>query len=339
MKFWLVFLIFYFFVFVSPALGAAEINLSGVPLEIEINQAFTVHLTYQSTSKNTKYYLRACFYLSGTTDYFGCIKNNQENWSCGSLDDKTAYYEIITDDNGNWEGDLVVKTEEGNGNQLKIRRYTAGGSSLDSNTVNLEIITLKTPEVSPALVSPDPSPSPAKAVCQINNVKDKEGNTLSSVKIYLDGEYLHHYAPENLYFCQDCQDGGFGSHMIGLEKNGWQNWEEEFDFQAGSSIQINAVLETESSSPSPSPTSEPKQSIQPSASAEVFAGIEAQEATESFWFDFASPLPVSPSAQVLGKSQEKKNNPAVLAGGVSLLGLLLTGFGFGQSIVKKFLKI
>lgn len=39
-----------------------------------------------------------------------------------------------------------------------------------------------------------------KAFYKINEVKNKNGETISNVKIYVDGVYIHHYAPEVLTF-------------------------------------------------------------------------------------------------------------------------------------------
>lgn len=104
------------------------------------------------------------------------------------------------------------------------------------------------------------TPAPAKAIYQINEVKNEKGETLSSVKIYVDDQYIHHYAPEVLEFCNNCYCDddkklacGFGEHLIRLEKNGYQDWEETKAVRAGDSYSVNPVMKL-----LPSPTSTPK---------------------------------------------------------------------------------
>ncbi len=106
--------------------------------------------------------------------------------------------------------------------------------------------------------TPTPNPTPAKAVYQINEVKNEKGETLSSVKIYVDDQYIHHYAPEVLEFGNDyyCDDDkkvacGFGEHNVRLEKSGYQDWEEIKTIRAGDSYFLNPVMVLPSSTPTP----------------------------------------------------------------------------------------
>jgi len=108
-----------------------------------------------------------------------------------------------------------------------------------------------------------PTPTPAKATYQINEVKNKDGDILSSVKIYIDDKYIHHYAPETLEFCDGCycDDGkevgcGFGDHIIRLEKNGYQDWNETKTINAGSSYKVDPIMVSSLSS-TPTPTVTP----------------------------------------------------------------------------------
>ena len=117
--------------------------------------------------------------------------------------------------------------------------------------------------------TPTPAPTPAKAVYQINEVKNEKGEVLSSVKIYVDDQYLHHYAPEVLEFCDTCfcDDDkkvacGFGEHVIRLEKNGYQDWEETKEIKAGDAYSVNPVMAF-LLSPTPSPTVTPVSSLSP----------------------------------------------------------------------------
>lgn len=115
--------------------------------------------------------------------------------------------------------------------------------------------------------SPDPTdtPTPSKATYKINNVKDEDGNTLSSVKVNVDGSYIHHYAPETIEFCDGCDcDGyascGFGNHTIKLEKSGYEDWTESVNLNSGNNIEVNPRMDSISTSTNtPKPTSVPTQ--------------------------------------------------------------------------------
>jgi hypothetical protein len=121
----------------------------------------------------------------------------------------------------------------------------------------------------PSELTPDPTatntstPTPSKATYKINEVKDEDGNTLSSVKVYVDGNYVHHYAPETIEFCDGCDcDGhascGFGSHEIMLEKSGYEDWTETRSFNSGDNVEANPQMNSVSS-----PTNTPKPTIVP----------------------------------------------------------------------------
>jgi len=114
-----------------------------------------------------------------------------------------------------------------------------------------------------------PTPTPAKAIYQINEVKNENGDILSSVKIYIDDQYIHHYAPETLEFCDGCYCDddkevgcGFGDHTIRLEKNGYQDWSEVKAINTGDSYVVDPVMILLLvSTPIPTPTATPTISI------------------------------------------------------------------------------
>ena len=112
-----------------------------------------------------------------------------------------------------------------------VGRYPDGNSNLfvlDTPTpLEPNLYTQTTPTLTPTptqVFTPTLTPTPIpilKATYKINEVKDKSGNVLSSVKIYVDGFYIHHYAPETLVFCDGCKcdtyvDCGFGNHIVCL---------------------------------------------------------------------------------------------------------------------------
>jgi len=106
------------------------------------------------------------------------------------------------------------------------------------------------------------------ATYKINDVKDEDGNTLSSVEVYVDEIYLHHYAPETLTFCDGCQcdsyvDCDFGEHTIKLEKSGYENWMEIKTISVGDSYEVNPVMNSVDSNSSPQPSSILNPSLKP----------------------------------------------------------------------------
>jgi hypothetical protein len=108
------------------------------------------------------------------------------------------------------------------------------------------------------IADPTDTPTPSKATYKINDVKDEDGNILSSVKIYIDGNYVHHYAPEIIEFCDGCGcDGyascGFGSHEVMLEKSGFEDWSESVNFNSGDNIEVDPRMDSIST-----PTNTPK---------------------------------------------------------------------------------
>jgi len=125
----------------------------------------------------------------------------------------------------------------------------------------------------PTATKPTPTPiltpAPVKGTYQINEVKNEKGEALSSVKIYVDDQYIHHYAPEVLEFCNSCYCDddkkvacGFGEHSIRLEKNGYQDWEETKEIKAGDVYLVNPVMAF-LPSPTPTPTATPVLSMSP----------------------------------------------------------------------------
>jgi len=180
--------------------------------------------------------------------------------------------------------------------------------------------------------TPTPSPRPVKATYQINEVKNEKGEVLSSVKIYVDDQYIHHYAPEVLEFCNSCYCDddkkvacGFGEHVIRLEKNGYQDWEETKEIKVGDAYLVNPVMAF-LPSPTPSPTATPVSSLSPTGRISPSPSL----AIASFLLSPTSSSPLLPfadfalapkkitseeeeileesSGQVLGEEKKEKKN-------------------------------
>ena len=117
-----------------------------------------------------------------------------------------------------------------------------------------------TPTLAPTLTPKPPTPIPKPtATYKINEVKDEDGEVLrSSVKVYVDGVYIHHYAPEVLTFCDNCQCDsyvvcGFGQHTIKLEKTGYEDWSKEITINSNASDEISPVMVFLESNPTSTP--------------------------------------------------------------------------------------
>lgn len=201
-----------------------------------------------------------------------------------------------------------------------------------------------TPTPTPTL-TPTPSPTntptekPQKGICNVKEVSSDEGGELSHVKVYLDDEYTHHYAPEEL----DCLPG---KHTIKLEKNGYLAWEQEVEISAGQEIVIQAqmnkaVSPTATSLPTPTltPTTKPSSTLTPTKSISPTKSPSNLSSTPFLTNDFSNPEEEEDDlGEVLGESTPpKKNNKNKFIA----LGLITIGGGFISTVgawpyLKKF---
>lgn len=184
--------------------------------------------------------------------------------------------------------------------------------------------------------APTPTPAPQKATYKINKVKDSGGNTVTNVKIYVDGLYIHHYAPEELTFCDGCKcdtdvDCSFGQHTIKLEKSGYQDWSETKMISAGASYEVNPVMNklistltaTPTSKLTSLPTSTPKpiSSLSPSFPTSTLD----EPATESVMGTIAGQVTlsgelISPTATPAPKFRKVLGGIFLSLGGLAILG-------------------
>ncbi len=144
--------------------------------------------------------------------------------------------------------------------------------SVPTSTPNQSLTPTPTLISTPTPKPPTPTPKEI-ATYKINEVKDEDGEILKNVKVYVDGVYLHHYVPEVLTFCDDCQcddylSCGFGEHTIKLEKTGYEDWSKTITINPETADEVNPVMifleSTSMPTPTSSPTSTPKPTIIPS---------------------------------------------------------------------------
>lgn len=261
-------------------------------------------------------------------------------WPAGSNNELKA--SMARRDDGSWLTSDVGQGKDANGNDIngtprEVNKFlptpTPTPIILPSSVLPTAIPTIvitATPTPSSTKM-PTPSPGPAKATYQINEVKNEKGETLSSVKIYVDDQYIHHYAPEVLEFCNNCYCDndkkvacGFGEHSIRLEKNGYQDWEETKVVRAGDSYPVNPVMKL-----LPSPTLTPKATlfsslsptgrISPSPSLAITSLLLSPTSSSPLWpfANFAlAPKKITSeeeileenSGQVLGEEKKEKKN-------------------------------
>lgn len=288
-KFWIsaiycaIFLIFFFFVF-SSSVSALSFKIENVKPDSVSSKNQEVEVLLAITDLSSESYFRVAWQGKEGGSYFGYVKDNDGNWieiKPLSSEECFSYYKVSQ--TGNSQITLVTKIGENIELSseiylLRAHRFTSTCKSYTASDNAFEIsVSLTTPTPSPnpspslsqtPASSPSPSLSPTTATYKINDVKDEEGSVLSSVKVYVDGVYVHHYAPETLTFCGDCQcdtyvDCGFGEHSIRLEKSGYENWEETEIINSGDSYEVDPIMsETDSdsslaSTPSPSPALTP----------------------------------------------------------------------------------
>ncbi len=161
-----------------------------------------------------------------------------------------------------------VRQPEGIGGWLKTASPTKSNNSfclalptlIPTPTTVLTLIPTptSTPTLIPTTKPPTPNPKPT-ATYKINEVKDEDGEILSSVKVYVDEVYLHHYAPEVLTFCEGCQCDSyvscdFGQHTIKLEKTGYDDWSETRTIEAGGFYDVSPVMIFSQTNFTPTPT-------------------------------------------------------------------------------------
>lgn len=141
----------------------------------------------------------------------------------------------------------------------------------DSQAVDpVMVVPAPTPTDTPT-PSPTAIPEIQKAIYKINEVKNSDNDILSSVKIFVDGNYINHYAPEILTFCDGCRcdpdnnvNCELGNHRISLEKTNYQTWGVTKNFTSGFNEEVNPVLDVVVPTSTPTPVPAPTSTLVPS---------------------------------------------------------------------------
>jgi hypothetical protein len=251
------------FLFFRKNVIAATVSApSNIPSEVQIGTSFAVNGSLTNVSQGQVYFLKCRLGPDSSSLTEGQTYNQRANdW----LSDSSAWVNMpiieILGDPANFSLDCRIKSGVESGSKVIFLRACLeepDGSckgNFQSNT-GISFTALVEPTSTPTHTQASPIPtstptsSPPNATYKINEAKDKDGSVLSSVKVYVDGSYLHHYAPETITFCQDCFCDsivacGFGTHLIELQKSGYQDWEEERNFATGDSFEVNPEMEKE----------------------------------------------------------------------------------------------
>ena len=150
-------------------------------------------------------------------------------------------------------------------------------------------------------------PEPAKGYYQIN-INDN----VSNVRIYVDDQYTHHYAPELLTFCDTCfcdADKQIsckpGKHLFHLERSGYDDNEWEKTINVGDSFTDNITLNILEPEPTPTPTVTPTPQAQRDPAPQDTPTPQAQP-------DPALQDIASNSGLILGENIQNTTNPPTL---------------------------
>ena len=237
-------------------------------------------------------------------------------------------------------GEYGVRDPVGTGSWKKTN-----DSARASDYACLTIAPTLTPSPTP-LPTPSPTPSPDKAIYQINQAKSSDGEELSTVKIYVDDQYIHHYTPETLEFCEGCfcyQENeekvncGLGDHTIKLVKSGYLEWRETRSFSSGDSVSVNPILSMIVASPTPTPVLSPTTTpgVTPTTKPEALTPtpqgeVLGEEASQAFY-----PLEeVEKEAESTGSGQDRSPAIAKIFLGSGLAFLFSAGL-YGWYTIKK----
>lgn len=260
-----------FFLFPKIVYSAITLSVTNLPSSIQADQEFTADVDFVCSSCAASYLRGVFFYPDSISVYSGFTLNNSGEW-VNTSGSPSSYFKI---EEGSWNGQLKFKfdSEKPSGNYyFKIGRYTANGSSFSQatdpiliNVLGSEITPTSTAEptnTSTPTSTPTPTQS-AQSIYKINKSKDTDGQTLSSVKIYVDGSYTHHEDDETLEFCDNCYCDtdkavpcGLGEHTIKMVKNGYSEWSEQRNFFQGTFYEVTPVLSKNAeTTATPTPTS------------------------------------------------------------------------------------
>jgi len=344
------FIILLFIFLLSPlsVLAAPTIDIADLANQATASARFNVLVLLSGLEPNVKYRVKA---LGGPPDSslrkLYTLGENGQDWLAwnGSWSNMP---EISADATGS--GRLVVGNKfyddfsGGAVYKVRIKKDGSGTNYYDSQefalTVDLKPSPISTPTSTMAPTSTNtPTPTAAStatpmptavpvAHCRLAAANDGNGNELASVKVYVDGQYIHHYLPEDLKFCDGCYcddahrvSCSLGNHRLRAHRDGYQDWQWENNFLAGETYRQQPVL-----APLASPTTLPPP---PSVLVEKAASV-AGDRDVAATLDIASKTAIISRGEVKGAKKElglrRRQNPnfalplILIGSGVAMVG-------------------
>jgi len=317
------FLFSFVFLFPKTIFSAPTISTGSVSSSIVADQELTVDVVLTCSGCGASYIRGVFFYPDSSPSYSGYTQNNSGAW-INLSGSPSSYFKV---ESGSWNGKMKFKFDPdkpAGDYYFKVGRYTASGTSFSqSSDVSLIVVVGPSPSPTPTLSPTEtptstptttPTPTSSKSTYKINSVKDSDGATLSNIKIYVDGGYTHHYAPESITFCAGCHcddsnevSCDLGSHTIKLVREGYADWSEQKTLNSGDNFEVNPILSkiiiemtptpspTPVKTPTPTPSPAPTKTPTPTPSIKPLQG-QALQVT-----------PSTESSSVLGNSTDSAN--------------------------------
>lgn len=146
----------------TPKKSENIFEVTNIPGEINSDQEFETQVRVKLTDKpNTVFYIKGAFKKEGSSNYFGETKVNSE-WIKNNAK-YSKQFKITTDQDGLWEGKIIVKPGdgdsgfEGSGDYLfRIAKYSESGTGpVWSNDSNIKINAAANPSANPEKIEDD----------------------------------------------------------------------------------------------------------------------------------------------------------------------------------------
>lgn len=248
----------FIFLGARPSFALVSVTISDAPSYVD-EQPFTFNVSVTGAQAGTNY-LRANFFSTDTTKYFGYTYNGSAFVNSSTCYD---YLPITIDSSGNWSGAVQAKIDKssiyysGSGTYgFKVRRYTQScpSSYLWSNEVTITVSTPSStspsPSLSPSSTSP-PGPSSSSSSFTISNIPSQiNSDQLFSISVnlslpnnpntlfYLKGAFKK--ADSSNYFGQTLvsgnwiKNGSTYSSQLAITTDSSGNWSGDLEVQVDS---------------------------------------------------------------------------------------------------------
>ncbi|KKR34164.1 MAG: hypothetical protein UU37_C0001G0024 [Candidatus Gottesmanbacteria bacterium GW2011_GWA2_41_12] len=228
-------LLFLLFLFSSSSqIVLSDFSFSDLPNQADDDDELKITASVSGRNKNTIYYIRAAFaynYPTPSPAYLGYTRNNEGVWYNGKPTiDHTKYFKIVTNDEGNWSGEIFVKVDKedsdfkGSGDYLfKLGKYTETGNSPDWSDNTRTIINIKsdpTPTLTPIPPTATKIPSPTVTLKPAPSIKVPTVKPSVTIKPDPTSIPTSKLSPTGIYSInntEDFDDSSVSGEILGLE--------------------------------------------------------------------------------------------------------------------------